>query len=197
MSSIAPSEPKRAGRHARLGLILAGLVVLMTGAAFAAVPLYQLFCQVTGFDGTTGRATAAPAAPIAQALTVSFDTNVRGAPLTFTAERPRVSMKIGATETVLFKVTNTSARDVKARATYNVVPEQAGYYFRKLECFCFSEQTIKAGETIEFPMIFFIDPEFAKDRETRNFTDIALSYTFWPAARIVVPSKPVTWQNRR
>lgn len=178
MSLTARSEARRA----RLALVLAGVVVLMTGAAYAAVPLYRLFCQVTGFDGTTGRAEAAPATSIAREVTVSFDTNVRDAPLTFTPEKPRVTLKIGASEMAMFKVTNTSTRDVRARATYNVVPEAAGYYFRKLECFCFQEQTIKAGQTIEFPMVFFIDREFASDRETRNFTDIALSYTFWPAA---------------
>jgi cytochrome c oxidase assembly protein subunit 11 len=182
MSSIAPSEASpRRPRHTRLALLLAGLAVLMAGAAFAAVPLYRLFCQVTGFDGTTRRASVAPAAPVAQTVRISFDTNVRDLPLTFEAQTPRVSMKIGATEMVLFKVVNTSDRDVRARAVYNVVPETAGYHFRKLQCFCFSEQTIKAGETVEFPMVFFIDPKFATDRETRNFTDVALSYTFFPA----------------
>ncbi|HEX8232038.1 MAG TPA: cytochrome c oxidase assembly protein [Caulobacteraceae bacterium] len=181
MSPTVPSE-RRPG-HGRFAVVLAAVVVAMVGMAYAAVPLYRTFCQLTGFDGTTGVAKAAPtAAPIAQTVKVSFDTNVRGAPLLFTAEQPFVKVKIGATQMALFKVTNTSNQDIRARATYNVVPEQAGYYFRKLECFCFTDQTIKAGQTVEFPMVFFIDPGFAKDRETRTFTDVALSYTYWPTA---------------
>jgi cytochrome c oxidase assembly protein Cox11 len=148
-------------RHLRLGLV---------GAAFAAVPIYRAFCQATGFGGTVGQAKSAPTHQLNQTLRVSFDTNVRGVPLTFTPEKPDVTVKIGATGMAFFKVTNTSDHPVTARAVYNVVPEQAGAYVRKLQCFCFNAQTLAPHQTVDFPMIFYVDPGFASDRDTKLFT---------------------------
>jgi cytochrome c oxidase assembly protein subunit 11 len=180
MSPTAPSDKARR-RGLQIALVCAVVAFGMVGAAFAAVPLYRAFCQLTGFDGTVRRASAAPTVQLDRTLGISFDTNVNGVPLTFEPEKPRIEVKIGATGMAYFKVTNNSDRPVTGRAVYNVVPEQAGAYFQKLECFCFTEQTLQPHQTMEFPMIFFVDPGFVKDRDTQKFTDIALSYTFFPA----------------
>ena len=190
MSPTGPSDLLKR-RHLRLGLLCAVFALGMVGAAFAAVPIYRAFCQLTGFDGTVRKASAAPTVQLDRTLRISFDTNVRDMPWTFEAEKPRVEVKIGATGMAFFKVTNNSDRPVTGRAVYNVVPEQAGAYFQKLECFCFTEQTLQPRQTMEFPMIFFIDPGFVKDRDTQKFTDIALSYTFFPAESAKAQTKAV------
>lgn len=153
----------------------------MVGAAFAAVPIYRAFCQATGFGGTTQRAERASSVVLDRKVRVSFDTNVRdGLPWTFVPEQRSVEVKIGATGMAFFKVQNTADHPITARATYNVVPQAAGIHFRKLECFCFSDQTLQPGEVAEFPMIFYVDPAYAKDEETRGGSDITLSYSFFP-----------------
>lgn len=179
-----PSRPTRKPidrRHLWLGIGCGAFALAMVGAAFAAVPLYRAFCQATGFGGTVSRANAAPTRQLDQSLTVSFDTNVRGVPFEFTPEKPNVTVKIGATGMAYFKVTNTSDKPVTARAVYNVVPEQAGAYVRKLQCFCFNAQTLQPHQTVDFPMVFYVDPGFATDRDTKLYTDLTLSYTFYPA----------------
>ena len=171
----------RAPRSARLiALLCAGVVVTMTGAAFAAVPLYRMFCQVTGFNGTTMRADEAPTETLDREVLIRFDTNVRGLPMVFKAEQVTQRVKIGETGIAYFDVTNTSDKPILARASYNVVPEQTGAYFQKLECFCFDDQTIAAGETRQFPMQYFIAPEMVDDREVAGVDEITLSYTFYP-----------------
>lgn len=170
-------------RNARLGLILVLVFAGMVGMSYAAVPLYRAFCQVTGFDGTVGRARSAPAQAIARTMTVRFDTNVNGVPFEFKPEVTRQEVQIGRTALAFFKVTNTSDRAVTAQAVYNVVPESAGAYFDKLECFCFTEQTLQPGQTVEFPMTYFVDPELATDADTRGIQEITLSYTFFPAVK--------------
>jgi cytochrome c oxidase assembly protein subunit 11 len=167
-----------------IALVCAGAVVTMTGAAFAAVPLYKIFCQVTGFDGTVRKAEKAPEADqvLDRMITVRFDTNVRGGlPMAFKAETPTQRVRIGETGMAYFDVTNTSDQPIQARAAYNVVPQYTGPYFQKLQCFCFDSQTIPAGETIKFPVQYFVAPELATDREARGATEITLSYTFYPA----------------
>lgn len=155
-------------------------VMAMTGAAFAAVPLYQLFCQVTGFDGTVRRAEVAPDRMLDETVLVRFDTNVRGLPMTFRAEQVSQRVRIGETGIAFFDVTNTSDRPIHATAAYNVVPEQAGPYFQKLQCFCFEGQVIEPGQTMKFPVQYFVAPEIATDRESRGVREITLSYTFYP-----------------
>ena len=156
-------------------------VMCMTGAAFAAVPLYRLFCQVTGFDGTTMKAEAAPTEILDQEVLIRFDTNVRDLPMTFKAEQFSQKVRIGETGMAYFEVTNTSNQTLHATAAYNVVPERAGPYFQKLQCFCFDSQTIPAGATMQFPVQYFVAPELATDREARGATEITLSYTFYPS----------------
>ena len=180
MSQNAPSDPDRR-RNARVAVICAVAFFGMIGAAYASVPLYRAFCQLTGFDGTTRRAEAAPDAVLGKTVRVSFDANVRDLPWTFEAEQASQTVKIGETKLAFFKVTNRSDKPITARAVYNVVPEQAGPYFQKLQCFCFSDQTIGPGATLEMPVLYFIDPKYAEDINTRGKTDVTLSYTFYPA----------------
>jgi cytochrome c oxidase assembly protein subunit 11 len=163
-----------------VGLLCAGTVVFMTGAAFAAVPLYQLFCQVTGFNGTVMRADKGSDVQLDQTVLVRFDTNVRKLPMKFRAEQVSQRVRIGETGLAFFEVTNTSDQPISARAGYNVVPERAGPYFQKLQCFCFEEQVIQPGQTIDFPVQYFVAPELATDREARGVKEITLSYTFYP-----------------
>lgn len=155
-------------------------VMGMTGAAFAAVPLYRLFCQVTGFDGTTMRADKASDVVLDETVLVRFDTNVRDLPMRFRAEQVSQRVRIGATGVAYFDVTNTSDQPIQATAAYNVVPERAGPYFQKLQCFCFDGQTIAPGETRQFPVQYFVAPEIATDREAKGVKEITLSYTFYP-----------------
>jgi cytochrome c oxidase assembly protein subunit 11 len=163
-----------------VALICAAVVMGMTGAAFAAVPLYRLFCQVTGFDGTVKKAEAAPTEILDQSVLIRFDTNVRNLPMDFKAEQVSQRVRIGETGMAYFKVTNTSDQPIHATAAYNVVPERAGPYFQKLQCFCFEGQEIGPGETKEFPVQYFVAPEMATDAESKGVREITLSYTFFP-----------------
>ena len=163
-----------------VALICAVVVMTMTGAAFAAVPLYQLFCQVTGFGGTTMVADAPSDVVLDQTVLIRFDTNVRDLPMTFEAEQVSQRVRIGETGIAYFDVTNTSDKPIGATAAYNVVPDRAGPYFQKLQCFCFEGQTIQPGETKQFPVQYFVAPEMATDAESRGVREITLSYTFYP-----------------
>jgi cytochrome c oxidase assembly protein subunit 11 len=176
--------PVKASRskNTLVALICVGLFLLMTGAGFAAVPLYRKFCQATGFDGTVSRVSKAPdGTPLNRTLRVSFDTNVRGLPWAFKPEQASQTLQIGSTGLAFFTVTNNSNRPLTGHASYNVVPLQAGAYFHKLQCFCFSDQTIPAHATMRFPVVYFVDRQFAYDPDTKTFTDLTLSYTFYPA----------------
>lgn len=182
MSQNSPSErPRRLGRNRLVALICGGVIVGMVASAYAAVPLYRAFCQATGYGGTVRKAETAPGQVLGDTLQVRFDTNVRGVPWDFTAEQTAQTVKIGETMVANFKVTNRADHPVTGRAVFNVVPEQAGVYFRKLSCFCFSDQTVAAGATVEMPVLYFVDPKYAQDFETKNGRTITLSYTFFPA----------------
>lgn len=169
-------------------------VMGMTGAAFAAVPLYRMFCQVTGFDGTVRKADKAPDTVLDETVLIRFDTNVRGLPMTFRAEQVSQRVRIGETGMAFFDVTNTSDQPIHATAAYNVVPERAGPYFQKLQCFCFEGQTIQPGQTMKFPVQYFVAPEIATDRESRGVREITLSYTFYPTkgADLAANAAPAT-----
>ena len=174
------AERSQSAKAARTALICAVVVVGMTGAAFAAVPLYRAFCQATGFDGTVRRADAAPKASLDRTIKVRFDGNVRNLSWDFEPEQVSQTVKIGDTSLAFFKATNTGSKPVTGTAVFNVVPEAAGAHFRKLECFCFQEQEIAPGETIQFPVVYFVDPELVKDPEAKRIDEITLSYTFFP-----------------
>ena len=169
-----------ASRNTRLAVICGVVFFSMVGAAFAAVPLYRMFCQVTGFDGTVSRADQAPDTVLDETVLIRFDTNVRDLPMVFRAEQVSQRVRIGETGMAFFDVTNTSDQPIQATAAYNVVPERAGPYFQKLQCFCFDSQTIEPGQTMKFPVQYFVAPEIATDRESRGVREITLSYTFYP-----------------
>jgi cytochrome c oxidase assembly protein subunit 11 len=181
MSSTRASDPGRR-RNAQVALACVVVLVAMTGAAFAAVPLYRMFCQSTGFGGAVPRASKAPGVVLDRKLTVGFDTNVRGLPWTFNPVQTSQTLNIGETGLAFFTVTNNADNPLTGRAAYNVSPDQAGAYFRKLQCFCFNDQTIAAHTTMRFPVIYFVDPKFATDVDTKDFTNVTLSYTFFPVA---------------
>lgn len=162
--------------------------VLMVGLAYASVPLYQMFCQVTGFGGTTQRGEAA-AVPTVQALEavggrtikVRFDANTApGMPWQFVPEANSVKIKIGERKLAFFRATNMTAGATTGRATFNVSPDTAGKYFVKIECFCFVEQTLKPGETVDMPVSYYIDPAILNDKDAAKIDEITLSYTFFP-----------------
>lgn len=183
--SERPFEPQ-ARRNRKVALLCALTFFGMIGAAYAAVPAYRVFCQITGFDGVVRRAKAAPETVLDKSITVRFDANLRGLPWDFRAEQVSQEVRLGETKLAFFKVTNHADYPVTARAVYNVVPEQAGAYFQKLECFCFSDQTIGAGQTVDMPVLYFVDPKYASDFETKGKPEVTLSYTFYPA----VDAKP-------
>lgn len=166
-------------KNRRIAVILAGVVLGMVGAAYAAVPVYQFFCQVTGFGGTTQVSAGNPKGVIDRKMTVRFDVNVGGGlPWRVMAAAP-VTDKIGSIETVTFIAKNLADKAVTGQAIFNVVPAQTGVYFNKMECFCFTEQTLQAGEEVEMPVTFFVDPDIAQNGDLDPVRNITLSYTFY------------------
>lgn len=164
-------------------------VAFMVGAAYAAVPLYDWFCRATGFNGTTQVATAGPAGMIDRDVIVRFDANTGpGLPWRFAPEQNEIKIKLGQVVTVNYRVINEAARPITASAGYNVAPLNAGIFFQKINCFCFTEQHLKAGETRDMPVVFYIDPSMAKDADGAEINTITLSYTFYPQRE---PSRPV------
>ena len=176
-------------RNARVVVACVVVLVVMTGAAFAAVPLYKRFCQLTGFDGTVRKAEAAPTHALDQTLLIRFDANVRGVPWDFAPDQTSQTLRIGKTGLAFFHVKNTSDRPVTAHAAYNVVPEASAKYFEKLQCFCFTDQTLQPGQSADFPVVYFVDPKYASDPDTKNEPDITLSYTFFPVGASAAAGK--------
>jgi cytochrome c oxidase assembly protein subunit 11 len=169
-------------RDAMVAAICGFVVVLMVGASYAAVPFYNWFCRATGFNGTTQVAEAAPtAAPLERKIAVRFDSNVAGGlPWKFEPEQTEIQVKIGEVVTIYYTVTNQSARTTTGQAAYNVAPLTVGAYFQKINCFCFTEQTMAPGETRQMPVVFYVDPALVKDSDNDGLNTITLSYTFYP-----------------
>jgi cytochrome c oxidase assembly protein subunit 11 len=167
--------------NAGLGLICLAVFLAMVGMAFASVPLYRAFCQATGFYGTAKRATSASSTVSSRTVTVRFDTNVRGLSWRFEPVQSSQTMRLGEDKLAFFRATNTGDKPVTGRAIYNVTPLSAGPYFSKLECFCFKNQTLAPHQTAEFPVVYFVDPRFGQNDDTRGIQQITLSYTFYPA----------------
>jgi cytochrome c oxidase assembly protein subunit 11 len=193
------ARPPRLGRDALVASICGFVVVLMVGASYAAVPFYNWFCRATGFNGTTQVAIAAPSdAPLERTIAVRFDSNVAGGlPWKFEPEQTEIQVKIGQVVTVYYTVTNQSARTTSGQAAYNVAPLTVGSYFEKINCFCFTEQTMAPGEKREMPVVFYVDPSIVADHENDGLTSITLSYTFYPVREPAVkplaagePDKP-------
>jgi cytochrome c oxidase assembly protein subunit 11 len=175
----APGALQR--KHRTLAAWCGALVVGMVGLAYASVPLYRLFCQATGFDGTPRIATKASTTVLDKTIVVRFDANVTpGLPWRFEPVQNTMEVKIGENNLAFFRATNISDHPVHGTAIYNVFPEIAAVYFNKVQCFCFTEQVLEPGQSMEFPVSFFIDPQIVNDKDARNVTHIALSYTFNP-----------------
>jgi cytochrome c oxidase assembly protein subunit 11 len=185
-SSPLKSAPGRGlAPNARVALICAGVFVLMVAAAFAAVPFYRAFCQSTGFNGAVRRADAGRIARVgdvsATTVTVRFDTNVNGIAWRFVPVQATQTVHLGENKLAFFRATNISNKTLTGRALFNVLPEAAGPYFSKLECFCFKNQTLAPGQSAEFPVVYFVDHRYGSDRDSRGGGEITLSYTFYPA----------------
>lgn len=182
----APAAPPRKNFR-RTALLGVGIVAVMTGLAFAAPPLYDLFCRVTGYGGTTQVASAAPEKVLDRTIDVHFDANVApGLPLRFRPLERTQTVRIGEMSVVRYVVRNTSDKDVEAVATYNVAPHKTGIFFQKLECFCFTNRVIPAGAEVELPVVYFVRPDMVEDRAAKDVQEITLSYTFFP----VTPDGP-------
>ena len=182
------SRPARRWRDAAVAAGCGVFVAAMVGAAYAAVPFYTWFCRVTGFAGTTQVATSAPAEVLDRRITVRFDANVIGGlPWRFEPEQTAIETKIGEVVTVMYRVTNTAARETVGQAVYNVTPLNVGSYFQKINCFCFTEQRLKAGETREMPVVFYVDPALAHDADQAGLDTITLSYSFYPVRQADKP----------
>jgi cytochrome c oxidase assembly protein subunit 11 len=167
------------------GALAAGMV----GASFAAIPFYNWFCRTTGFAGTTQVSRVAPQHMLARTLTIRFDSNVTpGLPWKFVPEQNEIKLHIGEVATVHYKVINEAARTITAQASYNVSPPTVGAYFNKINCFCFTQQTMKPGETREMTVVFYVDPSIVKDPDQDVLNTITLSYTFY---RLREPAQPV------
>ncbi len=158
-----------------------GFALAMLGASFAAVPLYDWFCRTTGFGGKTMVAREAPALVGTKPVTVRFDANVNGLPWKFEAETTSIQIIPGEVKTVYYRITNTSNRETIGIASYGVAPDLAGSYFSKIQCFCFTDQVLKPGESREEAVVFFIDPEIERNKDGRIINTITLSYTFFPS----------------
>ena len=166
-------------RNSRTALALVGVVVTMGALAWAAVPFYDWFCRVTGFAGTTQVSAAAPGEVLDEIVSVRFDANVdKDLGWSFRPMQTRMDVRIGETALAFYEAVNNTDETLTGTASYNVAPEVTGYYFDKIECFCFTEQTLKPGERVEMPVSFYIDPDLVKDRDAGRVRNITLSYTF-------------------
>ncbi len=179
------SKPRAEQTRMRRDMVVAASCgvfgALLVGAAYAAVPLYNWFCRTTGFGGATVISKTAPDQVLGRTVKVRFDSNVApGLPWKFVPEQNEITVHIGEVVTVHYKVINEAARAVTAQASYNVTPPTVGGYFNKINCFCFTEQRLKAGETREMAVVFYVDPSIAKDSDQKALDTITLSYTFYP-----------------
>ena len=170
----------RPGRNLPIAGMCIAFAGAMLGASFAAVPLYRLFCQVTGYGGTTQRAEQYSDRILERSITIRFDANTAGVPWEFQPVAREMKIRIGETAEAHYRAVNLSSGTTAGRATFNVTPEQAGAYFNKIECFCFTDTELKPGQTLDMPVVFYVDPDIADVAELRSLKTITLSYTFFP-----------------
>ncbi|GLR54020.1 cytochrome c oxidase assembly protein [Shinella yambaruensis] len=192
MSELQKTEksgPEKSGLgNGTIVAICCSFVIGMVGMAYAAVPLYEMFCKVTGYGGTTQRVEQASDVILDRTIKVRFDANVGpGLAWSFEPVQREVELKIGETVQVLYKARNNASTPTTGQATFNVTPQAAGAYFNKVQCFCFTETTLKPGEELEMPVVFFVDPAIVEPVETKGIHTLTLSYTFYPHEA----SKPV------
>ncbi|MBZ0262072.1 MAG: cytochrome c oxidase assembly protein [Hyphomicrobiales bacterium] len=176
----APVIPN-ARKNLRVAAVAGTVVLGMVGLTYASVPLYSMFCKATGFGGTTQRADAAPETATGKFITIRFDANTAASlGWNFHPAQPVMKVRIGEQNLAHYSATNTSAKTLTGTASFNVTPAEAGAYFNKIECFCFTEQTLKPGETVDLPVDFFVDPAILDDPDSKSISEITLSYTFFP-----------------
>jgi cytochrome c oxidase assembly protein subunit 11 len=185
---IEPTRSQRRRHNSTTVLLLALLVVAMVGLSFASVPLYRLFCQATGLGGTTQRAATAPARAAASIVTIRFDAETApGLGWEFRPLQRTLAVHPGEKQEIFYRAINKTTAPVTGSATYNVTPAKAGIYFDKLQCFCFSEQRLAAGESVDMAVVFFVDPDILTDPNTGDVHTITLSYTMFPSHQ---PTRP-------
>jgi len=182
---MAPAAPPADAKKARSNRLVAGACLAffggMVGMAYAAVPLYAMFCQITGYGGTTQRVEQHSDRVLDREITVRFDANVSGGlPWEFQPSQRAVTLKIGETTEARYTASNPFGTPTAGRATFNVTPELAGAYFNKVECFCFTDTTLKPGERLDMPVVFYVDPDIVDVPELKDIKTITLSYTFFP-----------------
>jgi len=174
------TDEKLTGKNSKVGLFAFAFVVLMVGVAYASVPLYKLFCQVTGFGGTTQRAEAAPEVAGTRMIKVEFDASVNAKlPWRFKPKQRSIELAVGERELAYYEAKNLASYETTGTALFNVTPLKAGQYFNKIECFCFNEQVLQSRESVDMPVTFFIDPAIADDPNMKEVKTITLSYTFF------------------
>ncbi len=174
MTTAAPKK------SARLAVALFGVVFGMLGLAYASVPLYDLFCRVTGYGGTTQQADIAPDVVLDREMTIAFDSNTsKDMPWKFKPVQRTVTLKVGETGLAFYEAYNPTDKTITGTAAFNVTPQKVGQYFTKIDCFCFTEQTLKPGERVDMPVTFFVDPEIDQDVNAKDVETITLSYTFF------------------
>ena len=182
--------------NTRVALMAASVVVAMVGASYAAVPFYKAFCQATGFGGTTQRASRAPDQATDQDIIIRFDANTSsGLSWKFNPRQTTMTVKVGAQAMAYFDANNSGAKEETGSAVFNVTPPQAGAFFNKIQCFCFTRQTLKPGQAAEFPVVFFVDPAILKDADAKGIHEITLSYTFYPADALPDKAKQAALQT--
>ncbi len=173
----------------RTALYAGAAACVMLGVAFAAKPLYDTFCRVTGFGGTTRRADVGAERVVAAPITIRFDANqARGLPLDFKPLQTEQVVNPGANGLAFYEVTNTSSAPITVVATYNVTPHKAGPYFNKLECFCFTDTTFAPGETMELPVVYYVHPDITEERHVADVREITLAYTFFESSKQAPPA---------
>ena len=178
---LAPSSPRR---NLRTAVLCFGLVFSMIAAAYAAVPLYRLFCETTGYGGIPQRSASAPGTRDERRMAVEFDANTgSGLPWTFAPAQRRLTVKLGEEAIAYYRAVNHSAKPVTGTAVFNVTPSLAGRYFSKIQCFCFIEQTLQPRQSVDMPVVFYVDPKIAADEDLAQLKTITLSYTFYPASK--------------
>ena len=183
MATLPRSPFDRARRNRRTFVAMVGVGLAMLGLGFASVPLYRIFCQQTGFNGTTQRADAGVTVQQATGhrLSIRFDSNVQpGMPWQFKPEHPTQTVTVGAKSMAIFVAKNMSDRPVTGTASFNVTPTQAGAYFTKIQCFCFTQQTLQPGQEVRMPVLYYVDPKILADPDNKDTQEITLSYTFYP-----------------
>lgn len=191
MATLPPSPFDRDRRNRRTLVAMAGVGLAMLGLGFASVPLYRMFCEQTGFGGTTARAAADTQVAVAAGHTMSirFDSNVQpGMPWQFYPEHRIDTVTVGAKDMAIFIAKNMSDKPVTGTASFNVTPTQAGAYFTKIQCFCFTQQTLQPGQEVRMPVLFYVDPKILKDPDNKDTQQITLSYTFYPVEQDKKPS---------